>query len=165
MTLILTLDEQRRVEVPHVVLQGLVAEFSPGESQEIWGLVGSHGQLQLLPANSELARIRELYKKAPGRLSYDTAGSSAAMTQRSLNAFIPITCRARTRGSRFRLTLPSPLFDLELFRVEDKIVVFSQDELVEIWNHRSWNELTRTSDIKGLLRAASRLVDNDDAAK
>src|SRR5437773_1017364 len=104
MNYVLRIDEQRRVELSGDVLRQIGVEIAKGDTRRVWGLIGASGQIQLLPPNSKLSKLRDMFDESVLRAEWDASGDAQTTTYRQLQAFLGITLRARTRGTNIRVT-------------------------------------------------------------
>ena len=154
------IDNQRRIDVDYETISAaLNLKIRPGETIYVWAIPSSQKQLQLLPVESELSKLRNRLDLGSTRNVHSNAGGQADVaTYRQMNAFLRVACRLRRSGKTLRMTLPSDAVDLGYLRLEEPIVLFFVGELVEIWPRDIWQEANSVRDFEDLVRRARRAL-------
>ena len=154
------IDNQRRIDVDYETISAaLNLKVRPSERVHVWAVPSSQKQLQLLPAESELSKLRNRLDLKPSRnVDWYAGGQADMVTYRQMSAFLRVACRLRTSGKTLRMTLPSDAVDLGYLRLEEPIVLFCVGELVEIWPRDIWREANSVRDFKDLMRRARRAL-------
>gem|GEM_PF-7131700 len=136
------MDGQRRIWVDSSVIESpLKLNVPVGKKIDLWAFVGNKKQLQILPPENELVKMRERYGagKEEWQLAWDAGSDQEADIMRKLGGFLEIGCRHESAG-KFRLTLPALAIDLKLAKVESPIVIFVSGSLFELWQPEAWTE-------------------------
>jgi hypothetical protein len=144
-----------------LIERALEIEFQPGLTIHLWGISRSIGQIQLLPPNSDLAKLRESFERPSSRetISWEDGDTDDVLIRQRLAAFFKVSCRARTRGRSFRLTLPSDVVAQDLFRIQEHLVVSVVGSVVQLWRRDRWVEVTAISDVRQFVDAAADLLE------
>jgi hypothetical protein len=154
------IDNQRRIDVDcEAIATALNLKISPGETVYVWAVPSSQKQLQLLPAESELSKLRNrLQRESTRHVAWDAGGHADVATYRQMEGFFKVPCRLRKSGKTLRITLPSDVMDLGYFRLEDPFVLYCVGELVELWPCDRWREASSVQDLSDLVRRARRAL-------
>jgi hypothetical protein len=153
------IDNQRRIDVDRErVFPALGLVIRPGETTNVWAVPGPQHQLQLLPKDSKLSKLRDqLTERRRKNVPWDASRKDDVLTDRQLAAFLRVSCRLRKSGKTLRLSLPSDAVDLGYFRVREPLVVFCIGSVVELWPRERWREANSVQDFNDLIRRAERL--------
>src|SRR5437764_10141489 len=94
---IVQLDADRRFEIARSAIESLHLDLSGGKTIHCWALVGSRGQLQLLPRTDVLSRTRDRLQQIAAERELTAAAASDREVDlfRKLSAFIEISVRPR----------------------------------------------------------------------
>ena len=155
------IDDQRRIDVDREpVSAALNLKIDAGETVHVWALSGSDNQLQLLPPESELSKLRSRLEDGSAKkdIAWDASGDSEVATYRQLMGFFSVACHARRSGNTLRLTLPSDVVDLAYFKPGEPLMLFCGGELVELWPQDRWRQMIISRDLRGLTRRARRAL-------
>lgn len=154
------IDNQRRIDVDRdAIFPALNLAIRPGQTTHIWGVAGPQHQVQLLPVDSKLAKLRDRANERITRIiGWDSSRSADVVTYRQMAAFLRITCRLRKSGKTARLTLPFEAVDLGYFKIGEPLVVFCIGNVVELWPSDSWRSANLIQDFKDLIRRAQRAL-------
>jgi hypothetical protein len=155
------IDDQRRIDVDREpVSAALNLKINAGETVRIWALSGSENQLQLLPPESELSKLRSRLEGGPAEkdISWEAGGDLVVTTYRQLVGFFNVACHARKSGNTLRLTLPSEVVDLAYFKPGEPLILFCTGELVELWPRDRWRQIIANRDLRELTRRARRAL-------
>ena len=149
---IVQLDEQRRFEIARLVLTPLHLDFSTGLTVHCWGLQGSSGQIQMLPATSALSQARDALDElvALRGITWEQANDRDLQILRRLSGLLRIGTRPRNQSVNVRVTLPSSLVQMKLFTPPEPIVVVALGEVVEIWRQERWRDETRVTNLRSM---------------
>src|SRR6266542_2321323 len=149
------IDDQRRIDVDRErVSAALNLKIDAGETVRVWALSGADNQLQLLPLESDLSKLRSRLEGGSSKkdISWEAGGDSDVATYRQLVGFFSVACHARKTGNRLRLTLPSDVVDLAYFKPGEPLILFCVGELVELWPQERWRQVIANRDLRGLTR-------------
>src|SRR6266446_340338 len=154
------IDNQRRVDVDREAIStALNLKVRPGEKTDVWAVLSSQNQLQLIPAESELSKLRNrLDQESTEKVRWDAGGHADVATYRQLEGFFRVSCRLRKSGNTLRLTLPSDAIDLGYFKPSEPLILFCVGELVELWPRDRWREVSSVQDFRELTRHARRAL-------
>src|SRR5436305_7337127 len=94
------IDNQRRIDVDRdTIFSALNLAIRPGQTTSIWGITGPQHQLQLLPVDSKLAKLRNrLDQGVPKPVAWTASRTADVVTYRQLAAFLKVGCRLRRSG-------------------------------------------------------------------
>src|SRR6266566_4420384 len=87
------IDDQRRIDVDRErVSAALNLKIDAGETVRVWALSGSGNQLQLLPPESELSKLRSSLEGGSSKkdISWEASGDSDVATYRQLVGFFSV---------------------------------------------------------------------------
>jgi hypothetical protein len=155
------IDDQRRIDVDREpVSAALNLKINAGETVRVWALSGSENQLQLLPPQSELSKLRSHLEGGAAKkdISWEAGGDLDVATYRQLVGFFNVACHARKSGNTVRLTLPSAVVDLGYFKPREPLILFCTGELVELWPQDRWRQIIANRDLRDLTRRARRAL-------
>jgi hypothetical protein len=160
-TALVWIDDQRRIDVDREpVTAALSLRINTGETAYVWALPGSDDQLQLLPPESELSKLRSRLedRSAKKDVSWDAGADVDIATYRQLVGFFRVACHARKSGKTLRLTLPSDAVDLRYFKPEEPLILFCAGELVELWPQDRWRQAIASRNLRDFTRRARRAL-------
>lgn len=161
-------DSQRRLEVSRAILDGIKADITPGLTTRLWGLATANARLQILPPNSELAKLKDEYEASTfseEAASWDSGADpesglkTDAGLELALAGFYRITCRPRIRGKKVRLTLPADVVDVGLFRTGESVAVYSTGEILQVWRNDTWQQVTTVRDLQAFTRKVRAMLE------
>lgn len=161
-------DAQRRFEITREILNGIEAEFTPGVTTHLWGVATANTRLQILPPNSELAKLKDEYEASTFSeevASWDSAAdpedglNTDAGLELALAGFYRITCRPRIRSKKIRLTLPADVVDVGLFRTGESVAVYSTGAILQVWRNDAWQRVTTVRDLQEFTRKVRAMLE------
>jgi hypothetical protein len=166
----LSLDEQRRVMVERSLVENaLKLGLGPGASADLWSLLGSEGQLQVLPPSSELARLRDEFDKGSAErgIPWDSASDHDTGVLRRLASFAKVTCHREPAGKKLRFTLSADATALflpeilppETKRLPARVVVFVRGEVLEFWSFDLWKATNVIQDVREFTADAKSVLE------
>jgi len=161
------IDNQRRIDVDReAIFSALNLAIRPGQAIHIWGVAGPQQQVQLLPVDSELAKLRDRANDRTNQtIAWDSSRSADVVTYRQMAASLKITCRLRKSGKTARLTLPFEAVDLGYFKVGEPLVLFFVGNVVELWPRDRWRDANLIQDFKDLVRRTRRALSSTPSSK
>jgi hypothetical protein len=157
--------KDRRVVVERDLVElALGLRLPAGKTIELWGLTGANRQIQLLPPESELAKLRDSYEQlvAEKDVAWDKSGDDKTAIHRRLAGFFRIKCRARRQGKNLRLTLPPDVVDLDLLRTQEALVLLVVGEVVELWRQDRSTEMAASENLSEFTRQVRDILENDE---
>jgi DNA-binding transcriptional regulator/RsmH inhibitor MraZ len=156
------LDNQHRFSVPRRLFEQCDLNVPAGETVVFWGAIGEFGQVQLLPRESELSRIRDSLGDFSGtEAAWDAGADPDTRLRRRLQSFLNISCHARTKRGRVSLTFSADAIKQGHFKARSVVIVTTTDKIFEVWSKENWQPFTRVDDLRQLTDEARELVNPD----
>jgi hypothetical protein len=159
---IVTLDPQRRIDIDSEWLESsLGIKLSPSQSVNLWALIGSKGQFQVLSPENEVAKKRERYvnKKSASPLTWDAGGDQSADTMRKFSGMFRITCNREQARAKIRLTIPSDAIEMGFAKAKGQLIAFISGEIFELWQMEAWRQNCAVADTTEFAKQVSKLID------
>jgi DNA-binding transcriptional regulator/RsmH inhibitor MraZ len=157
--------KDRRVVVKRDLVQAALGlKLRAGKTIDLWALVGANRQIQLLPPESDLARLRDSYKQLGTEkvMTWDASDHDKTATHRRLAGLFQITCRARRQSRNLRITLPPELVDLDLLRTKEALVLVVVGNVVELWRRDRWTEMAAIANLSEFTQDVREVMENDE---
>ena len=155
---IIRLDEQRRIYVSNRGLAACGFKFPKDESIRVWAFIAGSGQLQLLPTDNKLSKLRdELDPEALRSVDWDASGDDEVKLYQQLQSFLQVTCHPRKNRTKTSLTLPAEAIKIGLFAARSTVVVVTTGRIFQIWSTDRWQQSSRISDLRAFVEDVEQI--------
>jgi len=153
------LDKQRRLYVPKRMLETCDLKVPVDENALFWVAIGDSGQLQFLPPDSKLSKLRdELEGDSQEPEGWDAAGDEETQVVRQLQSFLRATCHATTPAGVVSITFTAKAAKEGHLTVPSNVVVVTTGKIFEIWNAEDWRRSSRISDLRQFTEDAEKIL-------
>jgi len=155
-------DQDRRIELKLSIVEGtLGAKLTPRQTIWFWGVVGNDGQIQLLPPDSELARLRDKFENvAAEEVRWQDATDGRFETLRQLAAFLRVRCHRRERSKNVQISFPADAVHLEVMETKKRLVVVAKGAVLEFWRVDRWKKATTIINLSAFTDEVRRVLDD-----
>ncbi len=141
------------------MLQACDLKIPVGENASFWVALGSSGQLQLLPADNKLSKLRDEFDAPSQQLTnWDAAGDEETQIYRRLQSFLRATCHARTPAGMVSITFHADATKEGHLAVPSDVVVVTMGRIFEVWSSENWRCSSRISDLRQFTEEADELL-------
>jgi hypothetical protein len=155
-------DQNRRIELKLSFVEAtLGVKLSPRQTIRFWGFVGTEGQIQLLPPDSELARLRDKFENAAGEeIRWQDATDERFEIYRRMAGFLRVRCHRRQRSNNLQISFPADAVHLEVIEIRKRLVVVAKGEVLEFWRIDRWKNATSIADLSAFTDQVRRMLDD-----
>lgn len=155
----LKIDDQRRCHPSRQMFQQCGLETPVGKTVFFWGAVGEFGQIQLLPSDSELSKIRDsLSDFIAAEHTWESGGDHRTRVLRQLHTLLKVKCLARTKEGKVETTFYADAADQGHLSAESVVVVTAVGNVLEVWSKENWQRFARISNLRRFGEEARSLL-------
>jgi hypothetical protein len=157
-----SIDNQRRVYVSRALFEQCELNVPAGKTIIFWAAIGEFGQVQLLPRDSELSKIRDSVDDSSAtETDWDAGGDFETRVRRHLQTFLEVKCRARTKNGKVEMTFYAAAIDQGHLVAPSMIVVVTTGKIFEVWTRENWQRFSRILDLRRFTEEARKLLRTD----
>jgi hypothetical protein len=155
-------DQDRRIELKLSIVEAtLGTKLIPRQTIRFWGIVGTEGQIQLLPPDCEVARLRDKFENVAGEeIRWQHSTDERFETYRRLAGFLRVRCHRRERGKNVQISFPPEAVHLEVIETRKRLVVVAKGEVLEFWRVDRWKKATTITNLSAFTDEVRRLLDD-----
>jgi hypothetical protein len=154
----LRIDDQRRFHPSRELFEKCGLETRFGKTVFFWGVVRQFGQIQVLPSDSELSKMRDsLSESVMPDDSWETGNDDRTRIDRQLHTFLKVKCEARSKDGKVQTTFYAEAVDQGHLAADSFVVVTAVRKVFEVWSKENWQRFARIPNLRQLT-AEARLV-------
>ena len=156
----LWMDTQRRVHPSRRLFQQCDLDTPVGETVSFWGAIGEFGQIQLLPATSELSKIRDsLPDSVTAEDMWDAGNDDYTRVRRQLQTFLKVRVHARSREGKVEMVFYAEAVDQGHLAIPRcTVVVTTTGKILEVWSAEKWRRFSRIGDLRQFTEQARTVL-------
>jgi len=140
------------------MLQSCDLNVPVGETVSFWAAVGGSGQLQLLPLDSELSKLRDSFRDtSKAGPDWKAAGDAETQIHRQLQSFLRVSCHAKSQSGKVSITFHVEATKQGYLTAPSTVIVLTTGKVFEVWSKENWQRFSRIVDLRQLAEDADEL--------